>query len=72
MEQEIAEEPVNTFKGNPIKYDAERGQKVQQRESFSVTRRTVLLKLQDNLQSRFPRVDLLDAMQVANLQLNIT
>lgn len=64
MESELTSEPVNHFKGNKISMDPARGEKDGQRQAFIKIRATILSKLRDNLDKRFPRVDILDAMQV--------
>ena len=65
MVTEIKVDPVNScFKGNSIKFNPARGEKQGQRETFANIREAVLQKLQANISSRFPRVDLLHAMQV--------
>ena len=55
--------PAGSYMGNPIKFTTRRGQ-VGQLELFRVLCEEVLTSLVANLRRWFPRVDLLDAMQV--------
>ena len=61
--EELGSDPVDQFKGNPIKSTGQR-RGGDEKEAFRRIRVEVLTNLLTNLRRRFPRVDLIDAMQI--------
>lgn len=65
LENELAAEPVGYFKGTQVIYAAEgRGQRRDQRQRFAQVKEELLDHLVENIQARFPQVDIFTAMQI--------
>ncbi len=63
FEHAIQSNPDGKYKGAVINFDGRRGSP-DQRIQFAELREAIISALLDNLRSRFPRVDIIDAMQV--------